>query len=89
MSTFDVILSFVVYDGGAPVLTDTEESFRNMDSMALENAFEMYPDVKLVVSAELFGFPGRMDEIKRICERHGALLIEDDSEAMGATIHRK
>ena len=41
---------------------------------------------KLVVSAELYGFPGRMDEIKRICEKHGALLIEDAAEAMGATI---
>ena len=49
----------------------------------------MYPDVKLVVSAELYGFPGRMDLIKEICERHGALLIEDAAEAVGATIGGK
>jgi dTDP-4-amino-4,6-dideoxygalactose transaminase len=57
-----------------------------MDPVALEKAFELYPDVKLVISAELYGFPGRMDEIKRICEKHGALLIEDAAEAMGASI---
>ena len=57
-----------------------------MDPVALERAFSLYPEVKLVVSAELYGFPGRMDEIKRICEKHNALLIEDAAEAMGATI---
>ncbi len=87
--TFDATLNPVVYEGGIPVFIDTEESSWNMDPVALEKAFEMYPDVKLVVSAELYGFPGRMDEIKRICEKHGALLIEDAAEAMGATIDGK
>ena len=84
--TFDATLNPVVYEGGIPVFIDTEAASWNMDPVALEKAFEMYPDVKLVVSAELYGFPGRMDEIKRICEAHGALLIEDAAEAMGATI---
>ena len=87
--TFDATLNPVVYEGGIPVFIDTEESSWNMDPIALEKAFEMYPDVKLVVSAELYGFPGHMDEIKRICERHGALLVEDAAEAMGATIDGK
>ena len=84
--TFDATLNPVVYEGGIPVFIDTEESSWNMDPVALEKAFEMYPDVKLVVCAELYGFPGRIDEIKRICEEHGALLIEDAAEAMGATV---
>ena len=74
-------------EAGIPVFIDTEAESWNMDPVALEKAFEMYPDVKLVVSAELYGFPGRMDIIKGICEKHGALLIEDAAEAMGATIH--
>lgn len=84
--TFDATLNPVVYEGGIPVFIDTEEESWNMDPVALEKAFTMYPDVKLVVSAELYGFPGRMDLIKQICETHGALLIEDAAEAMGATI---
>lgn len=84
--TFDATLNPVVYEGGIPVFIDTEADSWNMDPVALEKAFELYPDVKLVVAAELYGFPGRMDEIKRICESHGALLIEDAAEAMGATI---
>jgi len=84
--TFDATLNPVVYEGGIPVFIDTEAESWNMDPVALEKAFELYPEVKLLVSAELYGFPGRMDEIKRICEKHGALLVEDAAEAMGATI---
>ena len=87
--TFDATLNPVVYEGGIPIFIDTDRDTWNMDSVALEKAFEIYPDVKLVVSAELYGFPGRMDEIKKICEKHGALLIEDAAEAMGATIDGK
>lgn len=84
--TFDATLNPVVYEGGIPVFIDTERDSWNMDPVALEKAFELYPDVRLVVSAELYGFPGRMGEIKKICEKHNALLIEDAAEAMGATI---
>ena len=87
--TFDATLNPVVYEGGIPIFIDTEAASWNMDPAALEKAFALYPDVKLVVSAELYGFPGRMDEIKRICQKHGALLIEDAAEAMGATIDGK
>ncbi|MBR4109263.1 MAG: DegT/DnrJ/EryC1/StrS family aminotransferase [Oscillospiraceae bacterium] len=84
--TFDATVNPVVYEGGIPVFIDTEAESWNMDPVALEKAFEFYPDVKLVVSAELYGFPGRMDLIKEICQKHGALLVEDAAEAMGATV---
>ena len=87
--TFDATLNPVVYEGGIPVFIDTDEKTWNMDAVALEKAFEMYPEVKLVVSAELYGFPGEMDRIKAICEKHNALLIEDAAEAMGATLHSR
>ena len=85
--TFDATLNPVVYEGGIPVFIDTEAESWNMDPIALEKAFERYPDVKLVVMAHLYGFPARVDVIKRICEAHGALLIEDAAEAMGATVN--
>ena len=87
--TFDATLNPVVYEGGIPVFIDTEAESWDMDPVALEKAFEMYPDVELVVCAELYGFPGRIDLIKQICQKHGALLIEDAAEAMGATLNGK
>lgn len=83
--TFDATLNPVVYEGGIPVFIDTERDSWNMDPVALEKAFELYPDVKFVVCAELYGFSGNMRKIKEICEKHGALLLEDAAEAMGAS----
>ncbi len=83
--TFAATLNPVVYEGGIPVFIDTERDSWNMDPVALERAFEIYPDVKLVVCAELYGFSGDIRRIKEICQAHGALLIEDAAEAMGAT----
>ena len=83
--TFNASINPVVYEGGIPVFIDPEYDSWGMDPEALEKAFEMYPEVKLVVYAELYGFPGNIKEIKEICEKHGALLVEDAAEAMGAT----
>ena len=87
--TFNATLNPVVYEGGIPVFIDTEYDSWGMNPVALEKAFEMYPEVKLVVCAELYGFPGNIKEIKRICEKHGALLVEDAAEAMGASWDNK
>ena len=73
--------------GGAAVFIDTEPKTWNMDPVALEKAFEHYPDVRLVVIAHLYGTPAQMDEIVSICRRHHALIVEDAAEAMGATYH--
>lgn len=84
--TFDATLNPVVYEGGIPVFIDTDPKTWNMDPVALERAFEIYPDVKLVVMAHLYGFPGDIVKIREICDRHGALMIEDAAESMGAAI---
>lgn len=83
--TFDATVNPVVYEGGVPVFIDTEYDTWNMDPVALEKAFELYPDVKTVVVAHLYGTPCKMDEIKSICEKHGAVIIEDAAESLGAT----
>ena len=83
--TFAATLNSVVYEGGIPVFIDTEYDSWNMDPVALEKAFEMYPDTRLVVCAELYGFSGDIAKIRDICHAHGALLVEDAAEAMGAT----
>lgn len=83
--TFDATVNPVVYEGGVPVFIDTEYDTWNMDPVALEKAFEIYPDVKVVVVAHLYGTPGKIDEIKSVCDKRGAVIVEDAAESLGAT----
>lgn len=83
--TFAATVNPVMYEGGEPVFIDTEYDTWNMDPVALEKAFEIYPDVKLIIVAHLYGMPGKIEEIKRIAYAHGALIVEDAAESFCAT----
>lgn len=83
--TFSATVNPVTYEGGVPIFIDTEYDTWNMDPVALDKAFDLYPEVKLVVAAHLYGTPGKIDELKAVCRKHGAVLIEDAAESLGAT----
>ncbi len=83
--TFAATDNPVCYEGGKPVFIDTERETWNMDPKALERAFEIYPDVKLIAVAHLYGTPGKIDEIRAIADKHGALIVEDAAESFGST----
>ena len=82
--TFDASINPIAYEDGEAVFIDTEYDTWNMDPVALEKAFELYPEAKLVVVAHLYGTPGKVSELRAVCERHGALIIEDAAESLGA-----
>lgn len=83
--TFDATVNPIVYEGGIPVFIDTEYDTWNMDPEALEKAFEVYPEIKVVVIAHLYGTPGKIDELQEISTRHGAIIVEDAAESLGAS----
>lgn len=83
--TFDATVNPVVYEGGEPVFIETEYDSWNMDPEALEKAFEIYPEVKVVVLAHLYGTPGNMNAIMDIIHKHNAILVEDAAESLGAS----
>ena len=82
--TFDASINPVAYEDGEAVFIDTEPQTLNMSPEALRKAFELYPEVRLIVVAHLYGTPGRMTEIRAIAEEHGALIVEDAAESLGA-----
>ena len=95
--TFAATVNPFVYEGAEPVFIDTEYETWNMDPAALEKAFEMYPDVKVVVIAHLYGVPAKMDEIKAVCEgiykelgenKDALLLISEALEQAAALIEQ-
>ena len=82
--TFDASINPIAYEDGEAVFIDTEPDTWNMDPVALEKAFELYPHTKLVVIAHLYGTPGKVEELKAVCDKHGALIVEDAAESFGA-----
>lgn len=83
--TFGATVNPIVYEGGTPVFIDSEQETWNMDPEALEQAFALFPDVKIVDVVHLYGTPAKMDEIRQVCEKHGAIIVEDAAESLGAT----
>ena len=87
--TFSATVNPITYEGGVPVFIDTEYDSWNMDPKALEKAFEIYPEVRIIVIAHLYGTPGKIDEIMKIAKKHNAIVIEDAAESLGATYKGK
>ena len=85
--TFSATANPITYEGAKPVFIDSEKDTWNMSPEALEKAFEKYPDTKVVMVVHLYGIAAKMDEIKAICDKHGAVLIEDAAESLG-TIYK-
>ena len=83
--TFAATVNPLLYEKAEPVFIDTEYETWNMDPVALERAFELYPQVRIVVLVHLYGTPAKVDEIRQICQKHNAILIEDAAESLGAT----
>jgi len=83
--TFAATVNPIVYEKAVPVFIDCEYETWNMDPVALEKAFEKYPEVRVVVLAHLYGTPAKLDEIIAICKKYNAVLIEDAAESLGAT----
>lgn len=87
--TFDATINPIAYENGEAVFIDTEYDTWNMDPVALEKAFEIYPEVRLVVLVHLYGTPAKIDEIRAVCKKHNALIIEDAAESLGASYKGK
>ena len=87
--TFAASVNPVIYEGGTPVFVDSEYATWNMDPVALEKAFEKYPQARVVVLVHLYGTPADMDAILNVCEKHQAVLIEDAAEALGLSYKDK
>ena len=83
--TFDATVNPVLYEKANPIFIDTEYDTWNMDPVALNKAFELYPDTKVIIVANLYGTPAKFDEICAIAEKYNAIIIEDAAESLGAT----
>jgi len=88
--TFSATANPIIYQNATPVFIDSNFGTWNMDSEALEVAFEKYGDrVKAVLVVHLYGLSADLDRIVDICKKHNVPLIEDAAESLGTTYKGK
>lgn len=81
--TFSATANPIMYQNATPVFIDSDYETWNMSPVALEKAFEKYPNVKAVIVVHLYGLSADMDKIVKICKKHNVPLIEDAAESLG------
>ena len=89
VSTFTFIggVAPILYQKAEPIFIDSDESW-NMDSNLLEEALKK-EKIKAVIVAHLYGQVAKIEDIKYLCKKYGAFLIEDAAESLGATLNNK
>ncbi len=89
VSTFTFIGSVnpILYENNEPIFIDSDESWQ-MDLNLLEEALKK-EDIKAVIVVHVYGQSAKIKDIKFLCNKYGAFLIEDSAEALGAEYERK
>lgn len=85
--TFAASANCVLYQNGTPVFADIDPRTYNLDPVAVERAIT--PRTKAIIPVHFTGQPAAMQEIHRIANEHGLVVIEDAAHALGATYQGK
>jgi dTDP-4-amino-4,6-dideoxygalactose transaminase len=81
-NTFFATAEAVVATGARPVLVDVDPGTGLMDPAEVSAA--VGPRTAAVVPVHLHGQPADTRALRRLAQRHGLLLVEDDAQAIGA-----
>jgi dTDP-4-amino-4,6-dideoxygalactose transaminase len=81
------VLEPILYTGAVPVLTDKARDDYGPDLRSLETAITS--KTKAIIAVHMLGLPCDMDAIGAIADKHGIPVVEDASQAQGATYRGK
>lgn len=86
--TFAATVNAIIHAGGIPVFVDISEENLTLSVNATRSAFKALGNkIRAVVAVHVLGRAPNMVALQAICEKHGALLIEDAAGAFGAHAH--
>ncbi|MGH2394735.1 MAG: DegT/DnrJ/EryC1/StrS family aminotransferase, partial [Candidatus Limnocylindria bacterium] len=87
--TFAASVNPIRYVGAEPILIDADPASWNLDPDILADAFAeasaAQAPIKAVIAVDLYGQCADYDRLEPLCLAHGAVLIEDAAEALGAS----
>jgi dTDP-4-amino-4,6-dideoxygalactose transaminase len=81
--TFVSTANAFVLRGAVPVFVDIEPATMNIDAERIEAAIT--PRTRVIAVVHYAGVACAMDEIGRMAERHGLVVVEDAAQAVGAS----
>lgn len=85
--TFIATAAAISYTGATPVFIDIDPETFTMDPSKIEAVITSR--TKAIVPVHLYGQAAEMDQIMKIAERHGLVVIEDCAQAHGAEYNGK
>jgi UDP-4-amino-4,6-dideoxy-N-acetyl-beta-L-altrosamine transaminase len=80
--TFIATQATAVFCGAKIVFCDVQSDTGNIDHTLIEN--KITSRTKAVVAVDYAGHPADLDEIRKICDKHKLIFIEDASHALGS-----
>lgn len=80
--TFAASATAVLHANAAPIFADIDRETLNLDPASVEE--KITDKTKAVVVVHLAGMPAEMDQFMKLAERHGAKIVEDVAQALGA-----
>ena len=86
-NTFIATVAAILMTGARAVLVDVAPPTYGIDPEAVAAAIT--PRTKAIIPVHIFGHPCDLDAIRQLGEAHGIPIIEDASQAHGATYHGK
>ena len=101
--TYVATANAVVYCGSTPNFLDIDKETLGICPNKLENYLKSTTKkigsytynkktkkkIKALIAVHLYGFPCRIKEIKKICEKYNIILIEDAAEALGSFFKKR
>lgn len=82
--TWGASISCILHQGAVPIFADIIEETGLLDPVSVEAAIT--PRTKAILVVHLFGQPANLSAFRALADRHNLKLIEDGSQAHGATI---
>lgn len=88
MPTFTFVASFeaIIMLGAVPVLVDIDDTL-TLDPAAVEAAITA--KTKAVMVVQMCGSMGDMKALRKVCDKHGLIFVEDACQAIGGSYHGK